>query len=211
MLTISSMLETVTIKVGTEGSIYTVHSALLRKRSKFFANAMKPEWSGSLPIRPPIDLTDEDPAIFEIYLHWLYFSALPTKAEGQGNAELDVEFCTLSKCYVLGEKLMAIGFKNTIIVAFTEAKYEPPRLSHPCPGELPVTIIYKETPENSPARKLLVEMWAMYARAEWEHILVKMPSEFKVDLIRSLVNNRVARWEGIDVKPYMEVRTPGES
>ncbi|USP73218.1 hypothetical protein yc1106_00492 [Curvularia clavata] len=198
------MLDTVAIRVGTEGSMYTVHSAVLRKRSNFFASAMKPEWSGSNPSRPPIDLTDEDPAIFEIYVHWLYFRVLPTTAEDLDNTEVDFEFCTLSKCYVLGEKLMDTAFKNAIIDAFTEAKFETPHLDLPSPGVIPVTIIYDGTPKNSPARRLMIKMWSKYATADWAPLLEDMPSEFNANLFRAVMIKKRASRDKIDANLYYE-------
>ena len=72
-LTVLSLFDTITVAVGDAALKYTVYTAVIRKSSKFFDSATKPEWTKSRPDSGIIDLTDEDPATFELYLHWLYF------------------------------------------------------------------------------------------------------------------------------------------
>jgi len=50
----------------TKQQTFHVHKTVLCKTSGFSKAALKPEWQGSEP--RPVDLTDEDPATFKMYL-----------------------------------------------------------------------------------------------------------------------------------------------
>jgi hypothetical protein len=76
-LTFPSSFDTITVDVGTEGLKIPVLEALIRKSSTFFDNALKSEWATSRADPRVIDLTDEDPIIFKMYLNWLYFKTIP--------------------------------------------------------------------------------------------------------------------------------------
>lgn len=60
---------------GEEAKEYTILAALFRKRSAFFDNALKPRWGeGEHRL---MDLANDDPKFFTLYLHTLYGEALP--------------------------------------------------------------------------------------------------------------------------------------
>ncbi|EUC39964.1 hypothetical protein COCMIDRAFT_71425, partial [Bipolaris oryzae ATCC 44560] len=158
------MSDSVTIHVGTTPDQYMVHSARLRKSSKFFEKALEKVSCQSFRSRRVIDLADENSACFKVYLHWLYDKTLPTMIsqdlESDSNMEgsVDTEYHLLSNCYAMGERLMDNGFKNAVVDALVEARL----ISHtgncwePCVGT--VTIIYTGTPEHSQARRLMINM-----------------------------------------------------
>jgi hypothetical protein len=50
---------------------FTVHTAVLTQRSRFLCAARKPQWLTD--VAKPVDLTDEDPEVFQAYLNCVYF------------------------------------------------------------------------------------------------------------------------------------------
>jgi hypothetical protein len=58
------MLALITVRVGIEGVDYPVLESVIRKSSRFFDNALKPEWADARPDPRTVDLSDEDPWIF---------------------------------------------------------------------------------------------------------------------------------------------------
>ena len=50
---------------------FTVHTDVFTKRSRFLCAARKPEWLTDAT--KPVDLTDEDPEVFQAYLNCVYF------------------------------------------------------------------------------------------------------------------------------------------
>jgi hypothetical protein len=151
--------KTITVEIGTEGMKLSVYEAVIRKSPTFFDNALKPEWATSRSDPRLIDLTDEDPDTFKIYLHWLHFKTLPTVHAEEPSTNESTEHVALSMCYVLGEKLMDKKFKNAIVKALHDTLRNHTS-SHPrVPDYESINIIYTGTTENSPARRLLVGMW----------------------------------------------------
>ena len=156
------MVDTITVSVGTEGLQITVIEAILHRSSTFFDNAMKPEWAASRSEHRVVDLTDEDPDIFKLYLHWLYFKTMPTVAT-KCLTNNNPEYVALAKCYVLGEKLMDNGFKNAVVDALLDAMNNQPFYPHHCPDHRPIKITYDGTLEGSPTTRLLVDIWTTEA------------------------------------------------
>jgi hypothetical protein len=100
LLTILSMVQMITVTVGEAGIQYPIHESVVCKTSTFFDNAMKPEWASARPDPRRVDLSDEEPDIFSIYIHWLYFKTIPsvvTEVEPARNPEYEL----LAKCYVM--------------------------------------------------------------------------------------------------------------
>jgi hypothetical protein len=73
LLAARSMIDLFTVDVGTGTGKqrFPVHEAIARRSSKLFGNALKPEWAAARPDPRVVDLSDESPEIFYIYLHWL--------------------------------------------------------------------------------------------------------------------------------------------
>jgi hypothetical protein len=185
-----SMIGTITVNVGAEELKFPVLEVVIRKSSTFFDNAMKPEWASSRAEPRLVDLTDQDPEIFKIYLHWLYFKNVPTVIT-ENFASSNPEFVTLAKCYILGEMLMDIGFKNAVLDALFDAiKYQPYYKAR-YPGPKSTRIIYSGTVEGPPARHLLVDMWVTEATKDWAEFMTNnMLTAFTHDLAKALLGMR---------------------
>jgi hypothetical protein len=201
---------TISVEVGTEGLKLSVHEAVVRRSSVFFDNAMKPEWTASRSEPRVVDLTDEDPGIFKLYLHWLYFKTLSTVAT-EDPGKLNSENITLSRCYVMGEKLMDIGFKNATLNALIDAKINQPFYKARYPGQRSMNIIYDGTLEGSPARRLLVDIWSTEGAENWANSLSdEISPSFALDLSKALLTRSrghvgvgVVSWAE-KVKDYLE-------
>jgi hypothetical protein len=50
---------------------FTVHTDVFTQRSRFLCAVRKPQWLTD--VTKPVDLTDEDPEIFQAYLNCVYF------------------------------------------------------------------------------------------------------------------------------------------
>lgn len=156
------------VRVGKESlrsSIFILHRELLIGRSEYFKAALKGEWKTketdeTMLVLTTIDLDDDDPAIFSIYAEWLHSGVICSTSAG--SQQYDTEFKTLVRAYILGDKLVDRGFKNTIIDAFIEKIHSDRRfdLEHP-------RLIYDNTPRQSPLRRLLVDIYVWQVTPSW--------------------------------------------
>jgi len=172
----------ITVVVGTHGVSFPVHESLICLSSEFFRNARKPEWSAGKP--QVVDLIDEVPVVFEVYLHWLYFKTLPTV--GIYNDHKCPEFESLARCYVLGEMLIDKKFKNAIVDALTDI-LEEMKDEMIIPGSFEINIIYAGTTEGSPGRKLMVDIWATIAGKTCKTALDECHPDFVLDLAKEFL------------------------
>lgn len=102
-------LHSPTSSVLVGDKLFHLYTTLLSKSSGFLANALKPVWRTDTAA--PIDLSDEDPAVFQGYVDWLYTRRVV------GSGDEDAIFMYLAQLFVLGEKLMATMFQNSIMTA----------------------------------------------------------------------------------------------
>ncbi|KAL6791951.1 hypothetical protein J3E68DRAFT_442661 [Trichoderma sp. SZMC 28012] len=153
---------------------------------------MKAHWETSTS--GSIALTEEDPEVFEVYLHWLYFETLPVRndsAELQGNNE----YAQLAKAYALGEFLQDVNFRDAVLDAMlikSRSKVsEDGRIWFP--GGPAIRYIYEGTPESSAARRLLVDLYTYHGHGDWlKGWAVKddMPKQFLLDLAIAALTER---------------------
>ena len=181
-----SLLDLITVDVGKEGSKFPVHGAVIRRSSKFFDNAMKKDWAASRLDARTVTLVDEDPAIFKIYLHWLYFKTFPTAAT-KSTGRFDREICMLSNSLVMGEMLMDTAFKNAVLIVFRDALLNQPFYKRLRPGPSIIKTIYDGTPEGSPGRRFMVDVWVREADEKWAIHLDDMPLAFMMDLSKAFM------------------------
>jgi hypothetical protein len=166
--------------MGAEPKPITIHQAVLRSSSEYFKRAMRPEWSSQRPEPHSSSFCDDDPGVFRLYGHWVYFRTLPI-SHTMDPADIFVE---LARAYVLGEKLIDAKFKDAIIDTFVAVgagmSYNP---SGRC-----VNILYEGTPEGSPARKTVVDACGRYAHdsQSWIEGFEKCPKEFLIDAVVEL-------------------------
>lgn len=183
---------TVTIGQEEEKESFYVHEFAICDRSEFFRNAMKPEWASARSDPRVIDLPDDDPAAFALYMSWMYTRHLPVLAPESEPGS--TEGChTLAYAYVLGERLLDISFKNAIADAYVlYARGSAPAKRY-YPGNEEIRIIYEGTRESSPIRKLLVDIWCCRGKHEWiEQDADLLPKDFLVEVTKALLKLRTS-------------------
>ena len=101
----------ITVIVGEEKKIFTVHKHILCSKSEYFKTAVKPIWTshGARCLELPEDI----PEAFNPYLTWLYFSKLYLSLE-EDDTVGDVAhiFHSVIDAYVLGDKLLDADYKG---------------------------------------------------------------------------------------------------
>lgn len=173
------------VRCGSESAqeVIGVHKSLITEDSKFFCSVVKPLWNKSSEAQPTVDLTDEDPKIFKIYLEFLYGHVVHFDEKTHRYGEYE----TLFKAYVFGEKIMSDDFQNAVISAIIKFK-----AIGNCPAFQLAAMVYRGTPANSPLRKLLLDIYAKQVHHAWN--LQKLYDldcpEFLSDVIVALVNER---------------------
>lgn len=163
---------------------FDVHEALITARSIFFKNALSGNWKEAQ--ERVVNLPEDDPAIFAIYVHSIYNGELPTTPDSETlNLSPDWENRGICKFYVLAEKLQDIGAKNSAIdalIARSKVKDDHGVGRAPAPGS--VKVIYNGTTAGSSARKLLVDFYAHRASLSYmAEAEAELPEDFKHDLL----------------------------
>lgn len=183
------------VVVGAEKQCFYIHPSALAARSKFFEAALKKEWRPNN--EQPVELPEDDPDSFNIYLRWLYFGNVALQPTGLSVLlDSDLSYLSLAKLYSLGEKLLDTYFQDCVINAMVlRSRNEANSNQCSYPGHPAIQTIYRGTPSTSPARRLLVDIWAGLGEETWILHGVKDQSEvnheFIIDLSKALLKNRV--------------------
>jgi hypothetical protein len=100
--------------------------------------------------------------------------------------------------YVFAEKILDTPYKRAILATIAAVQRDAP--DYPCAEAF--AIIYEGTPEGSPARRLLVDMYAYGAHdaPDWGREFELLPHEALVDVMRAMV--KVRRENG--ARPWTE-------
>ncbi|KAK5745690.1 hypothetical protein LTR17_001190 [Elasticomyces elasticus] len=112
---------TIAVLVGTGAAeeTFDVYSDLLVSHSDFFKAALKQEWKEGQ--ERSVALPEDCPEEFEIFYHFvnegLIFSSKDSDRGADGKR--DAEWSRLTKCWMLGQKLLSTTFKDAILDAIT--------------------------------------------------------------------------------------------
>ena len=170
---------------------FYIHEHLVRTASRFVNTAVSEHWSGSQT--RSVRLVDHDPEIFHVYVHWLYRKSLPVRLDSPGEAGNE-EYLQLAKSYVLGDVLVDADFKDAVLDAFIDkSRSKATDGFNWYPAGSVVRHIYENTQDNSPARRLLVDMYTACGQSDWltKHASPEdLTSEFLLDLAVSLLDKR---------------------
>lgn len=162
-----SVIEVV-VGTGAAKGTFVVHEALFTARSGFFRSAVK---DGRTKPEQLIELPGDESRVFRLYVILTYSGAVATKSSKQ------VEWWDLTRLYILAEKLQDTWAKNRVI----DAMYSYLKSFSPYPPDpASMNALYAGTPDNSPARKLLVE-W--YASGGSQDLILKAKGSAKKDLL----------------------------
>jgi len=175
-----------------EQRVFHIHTSVLCKTSAFFQNATKPEWTG--PTRRPIDLSDERPDVFYLYVQWLYNGKIAVKTMPSSDSDTEVRkhetvnYHSLIQSYILGEKLMDTTFQNSVLKCLIECVKQEDNF----PSDPTVKLAYERTTKHSPLRKLLVDFWVWYGCSDWaaDDMNASLGTEFTNDFFKAILQAR---------------------
>ena len=130
-------------------------------------------------------LPNEDPNCSRLYLQWLYRGTIPSRSDSPDDAEYE----SLAGAYVLEERLKDGVFCDVIIDAMVE-KYNTKATdgAYYCPGCEDIEYIYKHTRASSPARRLVVCLYALHGDKEWLAGWEKIPKDIVLDFALALLD-----------------------
>lgn len=134
-----------------------------------------------------VKLPKDDPATFGIYVNLLYTKQIPTKPTFANSRRVMLEYIHLARLYVLCEKLQDIEGKNSTIHAMLSTSRDNISVLRPNA----IKTIYEGTPESSPARKMLLDMYVEYGNNMSLHGgRGNYPKQFLFDLAVQLLQSR---------------------
>ncbi|XPS68586.1 hypothetical protein M3J09_000873 [Ascochyta lentis] len=182
-----------TIKVGPAANCqsFLIHESFLTAHSEYFRRAMNGRWA-ELETRI-INLSDDDPEIFALYLNHIYKNEFPVMAISKEElcalplseftGYIDEEYTTLFKLYVLAEKLQDDFAKDEVITAIFQLLYlgSSDRF-WVRPSEEVVEMVYDATPKGSFARRFCVDSWSNIEPRYIQQLEEKLPRDFLFDL-----------------------------
>lgn len=170
---------------------FSVHEHLICRTSDYFKRAMKAYWETSTS--GSVTLKEEDPEVFEVYLHWLYCETLPVQNDSPGQ-EGNTEYVQLAKAYALGEMLQDVNFKDAVLDAILiKSQSEASDGRNWYPVGPAIRCIYEGTPESSAARRLLVDMYTYHGHGDWLTEWASkddLPKQFLLDLAIAALQKR---------------------
>ncbi|KAK5675590.1 hypothetical protein LTS10_011690 [Elasticomyces elasticus] len=128
---------------------FMIHENVVRPVSEFVRLALDGEWKEATERKIP--LPEDEPSVFRVYQSWLYTRRI-----------MGVPCGLLLQCYILGEKFLDTSFKDAVIDCILEVIARRRVFQNYMSG-----LVYKNTPEGSPLRRLMCELFAWCATATW--------------------------------------------
>ena len=126
-----------------------MHKAPICFYSSFFQTACNGRWTEAESGH--VDLPDDNPAVFEILVYWLYTQKIDDAICYIYSASITM----LVRLYVLADKLGIPQLKNMSIDAFVETG----ETRRKFPSESVVAEVWKTTMPGSPLRQVCVDFW----------------------------------------------------
>jgi hypothetical protein len=168
------------------------HENLVCASSVFFNKAMSQDWKEAK--ERSIKFEDEDPDVFQLYLHWLYRGTLPVRIDEPGQ-EGNAEYLQLAKACVLGDKLQDGDFQDVIIDAIVDkCKSEASDGRTWFPVGPVIQQVYDNTLESSKARRLLTDLYISHGSGSWLREWIKqdeIPRDFLFDVAIGFLDRRI--------------------
>ncbi|KAL3477661.1 hypothetical protein BJX99DRAFT_269737 [Aspergillus californicus] len=218
---------TVNFVIGKEKRSFIVHETLIRNSSPYYNEVLTRDWEDATERR--ILFPDDDPEIFELYLHWLYFGQFPLEEEecddnntlnkedshevdSQANDEENIKSLTkndyptlgdqnmlLAKAYVLGGEIFCHKFQNAAIDAIIEGSKK-----GVIPGHDAVRYMYHHTAASDKIRQLFIDLYVEYGRGCWFTEVYEefMSKYFLVDLTSALLTLKRRQRGLVNAKKY---------
>jgi hypothetical protein len=190
-----------------EGVEYQVHETLLSERSRFFASASKAEWKEGQDHRVP--LPDDTPSVVDLYVQWIYSGRIlsrksPVEEEAdEQECKNESAFDLLIGGFVFGEKVQDGDFKDAVLDALVHT-VTTPNEKGVCwyPTGNWVHQAYVGTPEGSPIRRLLVDMYTYQGKDDWLY------GQKNVDFLADLAGNLLVERRKIQSQQHKGPTSP---
>jgi hypothetical protein len=195
--------DAVTLIVGLGQKRMLVHSAYLTRDSDFFKAALKKEWvEGETRV---IKLPEEDPERMAHYMTYVYHKKLPLDESKPSKREhYDARWPILIALYVCGEHFLNRTIQDAAIKEIIRVtRIRSHTHSRWFPTHENVKTVYRETPEGSPIRRLMVDLHILHGSKDW--LSADAHAEFLMDMTKSLydmvhIYNALSLLKGKDVQ-----------
>lgn len=180
------------ITVGASKQPFHIHESVLCTSSLFFKSAISGSWKESK--KHALELPEDDPKIFSVYSHWLYFAKIPGILEAAKNGESATrsaqEYYDLVSAYVLGDKLLDAKFQNAVLDAIVDTCSTADRRDRKVyfPDANAVSHAYNNTTKSAKIRNMLVELYLHAAEAKW--LSEEHPKEFLFSVAEGFAKRR---------------------
>lgn len=163
--------DAVTLLVGPDEHPILAHGNFISFNSDYFKTALKKEWAEGQT--RTIKLVDECPEIVSHYLNYTYTNKLPTNIfvsthMSTFTEKSDEYYELLAELYILGERLLDEPIRANItkeILRLTKLADKDSKLYYPMKEA--ANIIYRGTTDDSPARRLMVDIHLIRGATEW--------------------------------------------
>lgn len=188
----------VVLRSATED--FCVHEHIITRRSEFMQRRLERTEADENNKRV-IDMTDEEGDVICAYVNFLYENKVDTELcqkvmafDGGFNdhGSISLQQVFLAQLLVFAEEIKDNAFFNEVVNALAT------RVDTPCsqgvpryPGAGPIQLVYEGTCNTSPARAMLVHMYAESARENWlSEDPDYLPKQFTFDLLRKVLRSR---------------------
>lgn len=187
---------------------FAVHENLIAPRSQFVRLALNKEWKEGK--ERTIPLPEDEADVFRLYHLWIYQNRIFSDSRSNANAfthpptapqDDGKEYPLLTQAYILGEKLLDTHFKDAIIDCIID------KLWSTCTFDLRLTnLIYENTPEKSPLRRLLQDVYIWSGCATWLDKAALGGECVNAEFLLDLSKRHMAFWAGRRPErvPYMQ-------
>ncbi|MCJ1393107.1 hypothetical protein MMC18_005979 [Xylographa bjoerkii] len=188
---IQLVVDPIKCKVGPDEALYLVPKALLVSRCPaFFGPALRNHFYEAQT--NTLILPEEDPEIFEFFIHWVYQGAIPPLVAPHDSDPTDeraiAREATYHGLYCLAEKWLLKAFKNRVMDCIRASHTETDARIHPSLIEN----CYQLTPANPLLRRYIVESVAFVVKSSREKEYMEQLREqiisvdFPFDLLEKL-------------------------
>lgn len=182
---------TVDIVIGKEKRQWTLHLNLLCHHSSYFQH----EFVGNevpktkkLGGKPTLELPDDDPKGFELFVKWLYQGQLDDVSELSDEEKYDYSVAC-HKLYLLCERFDLAVLKNIAMDQYRRGLLE----AQLVPDAEEINDIYRQSPSGSPFRKLMTQIAARQIMdpdndkdAETYRVCFENNPDFAVDMVNAI-------------------------
>ena len=145
-----------------------MHKSIIIRRSKFFATAASERWQRNSSLET-IELPEDDPDIFDIYLHCIYSNAMDVgdpeeylQGETSDMSAQQTVFYRTAKTYMLADKLGDVMAANICLNSMIRHS----STIHVLPTGHTIELVFNETMETSLLRRMIVDLFVFEAHID---------------------------------------------